>query len=73
MLQRSVCTVCTKNLRDDYKVLHMELCRMTSYVSQGQQFLQFIVARDNKSANYETPEEKNCIHDFETPNYLPRQ
>jgi hypothetical protein len=51
----------------------MELCRITRYVSQGQQFLQFIVAGDNKSANYETPEEKNCINDVETLNYLPRQ
>jgi hypothetical protein len=51
----------------------MELCRITRYVSQGQQFLQFIVAEDNKCANYETPEEKNGINDVETLNYLPRQ
>jgi hypothetical protein len=51
----------------------MELRPMTSYVSQGQHFLQFIVAGDNKCANYETPDEKNGIQDVETPNYLPRQ
>jgi len=73
MLQRSVWTLCAKTHRDDYEVLRMELCRMTSYVSQGQHFLQFIVAGDNKCANYETPEEKNGINDVETPNYLPRQ
>jgi hypothetical protein len=65
--------LCTKNLTDDYKVLRMELCLMTCYVSQGQQFLQFIVAGYNKCAIYETPEEKNGIHDVEILNYLPWQ